>query len=89
MTDEIKEKVGKLPVWARDYISRLELQGEPQLNEITQLRRKVQHLEGIIRAQKDRIGAMVAMFQCAAKGGNEVATAVQKIVEEYVTVGEE
>jgi len=88
MTDEMKEKIAKLPVWARDYIKTLQIRSEPNVEEIIRSRKEVQKLAELNRILQDRISAMVAMFQCAAKGGNEVAAAVQRIVEEYIVVSQ-
>lgn len=87
--DELEVKIAKLPQWARDHIKFLRTRNEPVADEIRELRNKIEHLSKKARQQQDRIDAMVAMFQCAAKGGNEVAAAVQRIVEDYlVTDGE-
>jgi|SRR6185312_7744176 len=85
MNTELLEKIKKLPLWAREHIRELQIRSDPQTEEIVRLRRQVERLMGINRRQKEREEAMVAMFQCAAKGGNEVAAAVQKIVEDWIT----
>lgn len=87
MTTEMAERVAKLPTWAREHIKRLEIQGEPAAKEISLLRREVERLKAVVLQQADRINAMHEMFQCAAKGGNEVAQAVQKIVEDWIVFG--
>ena len=87
--DDLKEKIAKLPVWAREHIARLQALSEPQIEEIVRLRQQVSSLQKEQRRLQDRIEAMVAMFQCAAKGGNEVAMAVQRIVEDFLTTDEE
>lgn len=85
----MEEKIAKLPSWARQHIKTLELQAQPNMEELSRLRKEVEKQQAINRRQADRIEAMVQMFQCAAKGGNEVAIAVQKIVEDYLTDGAE
>jgi predicted nucleic acid-binding Zn-ribbon protein len=87
MTTEMAERVAKLPAWAREHIKHLEVQGEPAAEEIVRLRREIERLKAVVRRQEDRINAMHEMFQCAAKGGNEVAQAVQKIVEDWIVFG--
>ncbi len=82
--NEMEEKILRLPRWAQEHIRRLEIRSEPAMEEASRSRRKVGELETIVRRQKDRIEAMVAMFQCAAKGGNEIAQAVKSIVEDYI-----
>lgn len=87
--DDLKAKIDKLPVWAKEHIAHLKALSEPQLSEIVRLRQKVEQLERIKRDQQSRIDAMVAMFQCAAKGGNEVAATVQRIVEDWIITDDE
>lgn len=88
MNDELKEKMAKLPLWVREHIRQLQLRADPQIEEIVRLRKEVQKLEAVKRQQQDRIEAMVHMFQCAAKGGSELAAAVQRIVEDFLTTSE-
>lgn len=85
MSPEQLEKCRKLPLWAREFVREMEIRASPQTEEIVRLHQEVERLKKRERQQSDRIQAMVEMFQCAAKGGNEVATAVQKIVEDYLT----
>jgi hypothetical protein len=80
----MEEKIAKLPAWARQHINTLELRAQPNTEELSRLRKEVERQQAINRRQADRIEAMVQMFQCAAKGGNEIAIAVQKIVEDYL-----
>ena len=86
--DEIQEKIARLPLWAREHIKFLQARADPQTEEIIRLRKEVDRLDKAIRRKNDQIGAMVEMFQCAAKGENEVAKAVQGIVEEYIVSDE-
>jgi hypothetical protein len=88
MNETIEQKVAKLPAWAREYIKRLEDLPRTQTEALVEQRRKTERLEKTNRVQQDRIDAMVLFFQCAAKGGNEVAAAVQRIVEDYLTYDE-
>jgi hypothetical protein len=84
-----EEKIAKLPAWARELIRDLRTRNEPAAEEIAQLRRKVESLQRDNRRKQDRIDAMVEMFQCAAKGGSEVAVAVARIVEDFlISAGE-
>ena len=89
MDSELEVKISKLPAWAREYIRELKIRAEPNLDEMVRLRLRNEDLKKTVAKQKDRIEAMVAMFQCAAKGGNEVAQAVQRIVEDYIISDEE
>jgi len=83
---ELEEKVARLPAWARERMRELELRAKIALEPVVELRLKVAGLEKALRIKQDRIDAMVAMFQCAAKGGSEVASAVKGIVEDFLTL---
>ncbi len=88
-SEELKEKTAKLPVWARDRIRYLEIQAEPFTAEIVRLRRENESIKSMNRRLKDRVDAMVEMFSCAAKGESEIAKAVMKIIDDYITSSEE
>lgn len=82
--DELQDKVAKFPVWAREYIRRLELQAEPYLDRIADLSRKVGDLERRYQKFDGRASAMEAILTCAARGGHETAQAyVERIISEY------
>jgi len=87
-TEEMQEKIRRLPAWAREHIKHLEVHAEPNVDEIVQLRRKVEVLQKQNRVLVDRVEAMVHIFQCAATGGSEIATAVRGIVEDFLTCQE-
>lgn len=89
VSPEILEKVKKLPLWAREFVREQQIRAEPQTEELARLRKENEKFQQIIRRQNDRIEAMVQFFQCAAKGGNEVAAAVERIVEDYIVSDEE
>lgn len=90
-SDELQEKIGKLPIWAKAHIRFLQGRTEDNLliAEIVQLRKEVARLKVDARTQQDRISAMVEFFRCAARGEHEVAQAVQKIVEDFLSTNEE
>jgi hypothetical protein len=78
------EQIAKLPIWARVHISKLVDSAEPNTTELTRLRMEIERLRkqnGLLQA---RVDAMVEMFKCAAKGENEIAKAVQRIVEDFL-----
>lgn len=79
------EKVDKLPVWARQLIYRLDNAPATLQDEVRQLSGKLEHLKKQYRKQSEQIEAMVAFFQCAAKGENEIAKAVENIVRDFLT----
>jgi uncharacterized coiled-coil DUF342 family protein len=88
MSEEFAERVAKLPAWAREHVKYLETRSAPLVEEVARMRRKVDELNATVRRKNDQIDAMVEMFKCAAKGGNEVAAAVQRIVEDFLRVGD-
>ena len=81
---EVQARVATLPLWARTYVSFL--QGEPAnlRAETAILQKRINHLEIANRKKQARIDAMAEMFQCAAKGGNEIAVAVQRITDDFL-----
>lgn len=83
------ERIQKLPIWAREIISNLEKRPQTLANEVLRLRKRVEHLELVNRKAHNHNDAMIEMFRCAAKGGNEVAAAVQRIVEDYLICDKE
>ena len=84
MTDEIRDKVARLPAWARELIEELEHRSEPALERATKAEKSVANLQERNHKLENRIEAMVEMFKCAAKGENEIAKAVMRIVEDYI-----
>lgn len=85
---EHEERMKKLPVWARDYILRLEtrvaeLQGGRELN---QAKFRVKYLEQQNKLYKNRIDAMTDLVTCAARGGHETAKEfVDRVIAEWLT----
>jgi hypothetical protein len=78
------EQIAKLPAWARMHINGLVGDAEPNRTEFTRLQMEITRLRkqnGLLQA---RVDAMVEMFKCAAKGENEIAQAVQRIVEDFL-----
>lgn len=86
---ELQEKIARLPAWAREHMKRLEIQAQPNIDELVRLRGKVAQLEKVNRHLEDKVSAMIEIFQCAAKGGSEIATEVKKIVDAWVINEEE
>lgn len=89
MADNLDDKISRLPTWVRELIRDLRVRAEPNIEEMVRLRRDVSLLQEQKRQLQDRIDAMVSMFQCAAKGENEIAKAVQRIVEDFLVTDEE
>lgn len=80
----LKEKIARLPAWARDYVRRLEAQAEPNNSELRRLRQLTEQAETRCKQIRERMEAMTEIFRCAAQGGSEVAKAyVEKMLEEY------
>lgn len=82
------ERIAKLPTWARELIKQLEKKPAELHQQWWQASARVQKLESDIRRKNAQIQAMIAFFQCAAKGENEVAKAVQSIVEDFLSSDE-
>lgn len=80
----LEERIARLPAWAREYVKEQQDRVRIANEEPLRLKVVIQRLRDLVRVQQDRIDAMVHMFQCAAKGENEVAKAVQRIVEDYI-----
>lgn len=79
-----EEREAKLPQWAKELIKNLRIRNKHAEEGIMPLRKMIDNLKKQGREKQDRIDAMIAMFQCAAKGGNEVALAVKRIVEDWI-----
>lgn len=84
MSDELHDKIARLPVWAREHIKRLQSQANPENERCRILQSRVTHLEEQLRKARDREEAMVNIFRDAARGGNETAQAfVDRVVSEW------
>ncbi len=82
--EELKDRLEKLPAWAREYIRELEQQAEPGNAELSRLRQEITQARIYARKLQARMDAMTEIFQCAARGGSETAQAyVDRIVNEY------
>ena len=83
--NEIDEKVARLPAWARGYINRLKTQSAPIIEEVARARREVAALREQNRQLRDRIDAMLEIFQAAAKGDSVVAKeVVSRAIETWI-----
>ena len=81
----VQAAINRAPNGVKRYITQLENAVQPYAEESARQRKEIERLEKINRILRDRCEAMVQMFQCAAKGGSEIAAAVQRIVEDFLT----
>jgi hypothetical protein len=83
MSDELRDKIEKLPAWARQHIKHLTSLPSVLADEATSLRRKVGELESRNRRLSEQVEAMTELFRCAALGGSEGAKTVIDILDGY------
>lgn len=84
MSDEIREKIAKLPTWAREVIKKLEEDAAPNHAELTRLRRELGNERQRYQRLEGRANAMQEILTCAARGGHETAQAyVDRVVAEF------
>lgn len=83
ISDADREKIAKLPVWARDLIKRLEIANEPLLDEVVKLRRENMTLAEKTRRLKDSNEALLEILAAAGRGGNKWAETIVSILEGY------
>lgn len=84
-----QELISRLPEWARRYFKEQQDRFKIANEEPIRLRMEIERLQKIIRELSDRNSAMLQIFQCAAKGESEVARAVMRILEDYLTCDSE
>ena len=83
------EQIAKLPAWARQHIKELEIKPQMLIGEAARSRKKIEQLEEHNQKLQARVDAMVEMFQCAAKGENEIAKAIERIVQDWLVTEEQ
>jgi hypothetical protein len=83
MDQSTRDKVAKLPTWARELIRRLEIANEPAVNEIVMLRQKNNQLAEQMRRVSTANEAMRELFRCASVGGSDYAKAVVDVLDGY------
>lgn len=81
--DTDRERIARLPSWARDLIKRLEYANEPMLDECAKLRRENEQLAKRTRKLNDAKSALVELLSCAGQGGSDWAATVVRTLEEY------
>lgn len=80
---ETRDKVARLPAWARDLIKWLEGLPEQLADEAARLRRENSNLQDRLRRAQEANEAMTELFQAAGRGGSDYAAAVTKVLEGY------
>ena len=83
INQETRDKIAKLPAWAREIIKRLEITSEPQLEELVRLRKENSRLSDHIKCLRERCEAMTELFNRASIGGSYYAAAIIEVLEGY------
>lgn len=83
ISNEDRERIARLPTWARDLIKRLETANEPMANECIQLRRKNSTAQERAKSLSESNEALLELLRCAGRGGSEWAATVVKTLEGY------
>lgn len=78
-----REKIAKLPVWARDLIKRLEYANEPMVEEVVKSRRELAQLQAKVRSLSDANAALMEILRCAGRGGSDWAKIVVDTLDGY------
>ncbi len=81
--DELQEKIARLPVWAREYIKRLQIAKEPLVEECVKARRDKEVFERQAKKYSAANEALIQLLRCAAKGGSDWARVVVSTLEDY------
>ena len=90
ISTEMREKISKLPVWARDYIAHLDSQADPNRDEVNRMRKENEKLNRLVRKLEASIECAEAIFTAASKQENETAKAyVERMASEYLVTEEE
>jgi len=80
---ELRDKIARLPVWARELIYRLDVRSEPAVEEAARARKEAEALREQVRKLKDRVEAMCGLFSSAALAGHEGAINIMRVLEDY------
>jgi hypothetical protein len=84
VSDELRDKIARLPAWAREHIRDLEKRADPNNAELRLARQQVRIYEERVTDMSDRLAAAVQVFQAAGRAGHETAQAfVDRILAEY------
>lgn len=90
MDQETRDKVARLPAWARELIKRLEIAPEQMTDQAVAGAKKLAHMEEQYKKLKCRCDIMHELLTCAARGGHDTAKAyVEWAVKEYGYEGPE
>jgi len=83
ISQEDRDRIPKLPVWAKDLIKQLEHLNEPTIKECNRLRKEIERLKDSERRIKGSNEALMEILRDAGKGGNDWARIVVSILEGY------
>lgn len=75
MDPELRDRVDKLPVWARQLIRNLQEQAEPNNVELRIMRQQVANADERVKRMRVRMDVMIELLTCAGRGGHETAQA--------------
>jgi hypothetical protein len=83
ISQEERDKIEKLPMWARRLILQLESANEPMVDEVARSRRELGTLQDKVRRLSESNEALLELLRCAGRGGSDYATTVVNILEGY------
>lgn len=83
MDAELRDKVARLPAWARNLIKRLETANEPMVEEVVKLRREAERSKEIANRYRDANHALMELLSKAGFAGLDWARAVVDTLNGY------
>ncbi len=82
--DELKEKIAKLPSWAREHIASLSRQAEPNNDQLRRMRQDLERANKAASKAEDRTGAMIEFISYAAKAGHvDAQTFIDRVLKNW------
>lgn len=78
-----REKVAKLPTWARELIKRLEYASQPAIEEAAKCRKKAEAAEALSKRLYDANNALMELLSNAGKAGLDWAAVTVSVLESY------
>lgn len=83
MDQETRDKVKKLPAWARDLIERLEVASEPAIEEAVRCRREAAKWKEQAVRYRDANAALMEILSCAGRNNIDWAAKTADVLEGY------
>lgn len=81
--DELRDKIARLPAWAREHIKMLETRSQPLVEEAARCRQAFQKEKERATRLHDANSALLEILNSASRGGSEIATTIVKVLEGY------